>query len=128
MERERLADWVVRYEAAWRTPGTGALAELFTEDATYSTAPYEKPHRGLAAIRRMWEAERSGGEEFTMESEVIAVEGHTGVVRVTVDYRRPREQQYRDLWVVRLDDEGRCSEFEEWPFWPPGSGGAAGGS
>jgi hypothetical protein len=25
--------------------------------------------------------------------------------------------------VVRLDDDGRCLEFEEWPFWPPGQEG-----
>ena len=24
----------------------------------------------------------------------------------------------RDLWVLRLGDDGRCSWFEEWPFWP----------
>jgi uncharacterized protein (TIGR02246 family) len=128
MDRPQLADWVERYESAWRSPGTEALAGLFTEDATYSTAPYEEPHRGLDAIRRMWEAERSAGEEFTMSSEVVAIEADTGVVRVEVDYEKPRRQQYRDLWVIRLDERGRCTAFEEWPFWPPSStGGFAAG-
>jgi hypothetical protein len=54
------AEWLKGYERAWRTPGTAALAELFTEDAAYSTAPYENPHRGLAAIGKMWDAERLG--------------------------------------------------------------------
>jgi len=125
MDRARLEDWVERYERAWREPGTEPLDELFTADASYSTAPYAVPHRGLDAIRRMWEAERNPGEEFSLESEVLAVEGDRGVVRMSVDYRQPREQQYRDLWVVRLDGDGRCSEFEEWPFWPAGSGGSA---
>ena len=25
---------------------------------------------------------------------------------------------YRDLWVGTLGPEGRCSAFEEWPFFP----------
>jgi uncharacterized protein (TIGR02246 family) len=139
MDRAQLAEWVEAYERAWRAPGTEALAELFTEDATYSTAPYAEPHHGLDAIREMWEAERSGpDEEFEMSSEIVAVENDVGVVRVTVLYkaaedkerRRHRQrQEYRDLWVVRLDGDGRCSEFEEWPFWPPGSrGGPAEGA
>jgi hypothetical protein len=125
MDRAQLADWVKRYERAWREPGTGALDDLFAPEASYSTAPYVEPHHGLESIREMWDEERNPGEEFSIESEVIAVEGDVGVVRLTVDYRKPRERQYRDLWVIRLDGEGRCSEFEEWPFWPPGSGGAA---
>ena len=27
-------------------------------------------------------------------------------------------REYRDLWVMRRGDDGRCSWFEEWPFWP----------
>jgi uncharacterized protein (TIGR02246 family) len=125
MDRAQLADWVERYERAWRSPGTDSLAKLFTEDASYSTAPYSEPHRGLDAIRRMWDAERNAGEEFSMDAEVVAVDGDLGVVRLQVNYRKPRSQQYRDLWVIRLDGDGRCSAFEEWPFWPPESGGAA---
>ncbi len=25
---------------------------------------------------------------------------------------------YRDLWIVRLDAAGRCTAFEEWPYFP----------
>lgn len=125
MDRGQLAEWLAGYERAWRSPGTEALAGLFAEDATYSGAPYKEAHSGLDAIRRMWEAERSPGERFSMTSEIVAVEGDIGVVRLEVDYERPRRQQYRDLWVVRLGADGRCTEFEEWPFWPQGSGGGA---
>jgi uncharacterized protein (TIGR02246 family) len=134
VDRAELTDWLGRYERAWRSPGTDALAELFTEDATYSTAPYESPHRGLAAIREMWEAERSGpDEDFEMSSEVVAVEGDTAVARVVVQYLTAKEKEgrhhrqrreYRDLWIVRLDGSGLCSHFEEWPFWPPDQEGA----
>ena len=125
MQRAQLNGWIAGYESAWRSPGTDALAELFSEDASYSTAPYVQPHRGLDAIREMWEAERLGpDEEFEMTREVVAVEGDTGVVRVEVRYGPPKGKEYRDLWVVRLDDAGLCFHFEEWPFWPPDQEGA----
>jgi hypothetical protein len=134
MDRAQLTEWLEGYERAWRTPGTDALAGLFAERASYSTAPYENLHRGLDAIARMWQAERAGpDEEFSMSSEIVAVEGNTGVARVEVHYRRPDEKEdrddrqrseYLDLWIVRLDDAGLCVEFEEWPFWPPDQRGA----
>jgi uncharacterized protein (TIGR02246 family) len=134
LDRARLTDWIAGYERAWRTAGTDVLAELFTEDATYSTAPYEDPHRGLEAIAEMWDAERLGPDEaFEMTSEVVAVEGDTGVARVTVQYGKAtdmegrvhrQQKEYRDLWIVRLDEAGLCSHFEEWPFWPPEQQGA----
>ena len=57
MDRAQLTEWIAGYERAWRAPGIDALANLFAEDATYSTAPYENPHQGLSAIGEMWEAD-----------------------------------------------------------------------
>jgi ketosteroid isomerase-like protein len=119
MDREQLSAWVAAYERAWRAPGTGSLAEIFTEDATYLQAPYRQPVVGLSAIARMWEADRDGPDEvFRMASEPVAVEGDTGVVRVQVWYGEPVEQEYLDVWIVRFAADGRCQAFEEWPFWP----------
>jgi ketosteroid isomerase-like protein len=111
--------WLAGYEAAWRAPGTDGLAHLFTGDATYLQSPYEQPVQGLAAIRRMWAAQREGpGEVFTLTTEIVAVDGPAAVVRAEVRYGHPLRQEYRDLWVIRLGQDGRCSWFEEWPFWP----------
>jgi ketosteroid isomerase-like protein len=96
MDRAGLRAWVELYERAWRTAGTELLAELFAPEATYQTAPFEEPFCGLPAIAAMWEAGQ-GDEAFTMRSEVVAVEGDTGVARVEVRYGDPVRQQYRDL-------------------------------
>ncbi len=117
VNRDELGDWLVVYERAWRTPGTEALAELFAPDATYKTAPYDRPCDGLTQISGLWETEREGHDEvFTMASEIVAVEGDTGVVQVQVRYGDPVEDEYRNLWIVRFDKAGRCAAFEEWPF------------
>jgi ketosteroid isomerase-like protein len=115
----QVEDWVASYERAWRTAGTEPLRELFTEDATYRMSPYEDPVAGLAAIGELWEAERKGPDEvFSMTSEIVAVDDDTAVVRVEVHYGGPRDQEYRDLWIVRFGEDGRAVAFEEWPFMP----------
>ncbi|HYP56535.1 MAG TPA: nuclear transport factor 2 family protein [Solirubrobacterales bacterium] len=117
--RAEVDAWVAAYERAWRTAGAAALRDLFDVDATYRMSPYAEPARGLEEIAALWERERQGPDEpFEMRHEIVAVDGDTAVVRVEVSYGEPRPGEYRDLWVVRLAPDGRCREFEEWPFWP----------
>lgn len=119
MDRTAVEEWVAHYERLWRTPGTEQLAELFTPDASYLPSPWAGLVEGLPAIARYWEGERDGaGEEFTMSSTVVAVDGGTAVVRVFVEYGASRSGPWRDLWVLRFAEDGRCSAFEEWPFAP----------
>ncbi|WP_431976322.1 nuclear transport factor 2 family protein [Micromonospora haikouensis] len=119
MDRKHVTGWIAAYERAWRTPGTVALSAIFTEQASYLQGPYQKAVVGLPAIARMWEAEREGPDEvFHMTSEVVAVEGDTAVARVEVRYGDPADQEFRDLWIMRFAEDGRCDSFEEWPFWP----------
>ena len=119
MERADVEKWVADYERVWRTPGTALLAELFTADASYLPSPWARPIEGLDAISRFWEAERVGPDEkFTMSSQVVALEPGTAVVRVVVEYGALRAKPWRDLWVIRFAEDGRCSSFEEWPFAP----------
>ena len=85
MRRTDLERWLAAYERLWRTAGTDGLSEIFSEDATYSPGPFASSRRGLEAIEELWESERLGPDErFEIDSEVIAVDGDTGVVRVEV--------------------------------------------
>lgn len=122
MNRSDVERWVDGYERAWRTAGTGGLGHLFSPDASYLPSPWAAHVEGLAAISRFWEDEREGPDEpFTMAPEILAVDGATAVVRVSVDYDQGQAtpaQRWRDLWVIRFDDDGRCVAFEEWPFAP----------
>ena len=114
-----MAAWLAGYERAWRAPGTDLLAELFTDGATYQADPYDEPIRGLPAIAAFWEREREGPDEvFTMDAELLAVDGEQAVARVHVRYGDPAVREYRDLWLIRFAPDGRCGAFEEWPFFP----------
>ena len=122
MNRSDVEQWVDGYERAWRTAATDGLGDLFSPDASYLPSPWAEPVEGLAAISRFWEDEREGPDEpFTMAREILAVDGATAVVRVSVDYDEggaTPAQRWRDLWVIDFDPDGRCVAFEEWPFAP----------
>jgi hypothetical protein len=119
MHAQALSDWIALYERAWRTAGTDLLADLFARDASYRPAPFEQPLLGGEQIARFWDAEREGPDErFELSWEPVAIDGDVAVARVLVTYAGPPARVYRDLWIVRLDHEGRCAEFEEWPFFP----------
>jgi ketosteroid isomerase-like protein len=118
MTHDEVMRWVAGYERAWQDGDLDALDELFTPDAVYRRSPYEPPDVGLDAIKAFWLDDDD--DVFTMEAGPVAVEGRDAVVRVEVHYGDPVHQEYRDLWVLRFDDDdgGRVAEFEEWPFWP----------
>jgi SnoaL-like domain len=122
MDRSDVERWVDGYERAWRTAGTDELGDLFSPNASYLPSPWAPPVEGLEAITGFWEDEREGPDEpFTMAREILAVDGATAVVRVSVDYGgegATAAQRWRDLWIMRFDDDGRCVAFEEWPFAP----------
>ena len=118
MTSEDVVTWVEGYERAWRSPGTDGLTGLFTEDASYLASPWAEPMIGLGAIAEFWEAQRAAPDEpFIMTAEVVAVDGDVAVVRAEVEYTATGNR-WRDLWVLRFAPDGRCAEFEEWPFAP----------
>jgi hypothetical protein len=122
MQRATLEKWISEYETVWRTPGTSRLGELFADNASYLTSPWEQPIQGLEDLTTFWDAERDGAdEEFAMTSEVVAVDGDVGVTRVEVRYGNG--DRWRDIWIVRFDTAGRCVHFEEWPIAPSTTAG-----
>jgi ketosteroid isomerase-like protein len=118
VDRNDVTRWVSAYEEAWRTAGTDRLVHLFSTDASYSPSPWAEPLGGLDELAPFWESERDSSDElFSLTSEVVAVDGDTAVVRLSVDYQATGER-WRDLWVLRFGPDGRCTSFEEWPFAP----------
>ena len=54
MERAAVVAWLKAYMHAWETYSPEAIGNLFTEDASYSFHPYDKPVIGRQAIVDTW--------------------------------------------------------------------------
>jgi len=116
MDHEAVLAWVSAYERAWREEDLSAVGQLFTADARYRASPYAESLVGHEAIRSIWLSD--GGETFSSQAELIALEDRRAVVQLVVRYGDPVRQEYRDLWLLRFADDGRVCDFEEWAYWP----------
>jgi uncharacterized protein (TIGR02246 family) len=105
--------WMQAYVSAWNSNDADAIGDLFTADATYRPAPYEEPWRGRDAIVAGWLDRRDEPGNWTFTWTQLSSDGDLAIVEGTTAYSEPKVT-YSNLWLIRLDDEGRCREFVEW--------------
>jgi hypothetical protein len=86
--------------------------KLFKDDALYLMARHREPWRGRDGIIAGWLDHRDepAAGPFGMSSSRFA--GDLAFVRRWTDYSDG--DRFSNLWVIRLDEDGRCSEFMEW--------------
>lgn len=112
MERADVTAWVQRYVRAWKSNDPADIEGLFADDASYYTAPFRDPWVGPHAISRGWIDRKDVTGRWDFRFEVLGVDGDAGFVRGWTTYKD--EPNYSNLWVIRLADDGRCTEFIEW--------------
>jgi hypothetical protein len=62
-----------------------------------------------------WLGRKDEPEDHTFRWEILALDGDLGFVRGWTTYTKETPpKEYGNLWVVRLADDGRASEFTEW--------------
>jgi uncharacterized protein (TIGR02246 family) len=118
---QRLQAWVEAYVAAWNCNDPAAIGALFTEDAAYHTEPYGPPWRGRDEIVRRWLDRKDEPGQTDFRWQPVAVTPDVAVVQGETVYRSP-PHTYSNLWVIRLDADGRCAEFTEWWMQHPDGG------
>lgn len=115
-----LADWLDRYEQAWRNNDADQIHALFTDDAVYRWHPWEGAADGAEGreeIVQAWLEQPDEPDDWTLDCEPLAVNEDLGVARCVTRYRataRNPARVYHNVWLVRLTDDGRCSEFTEY--------------
>lgn len=117
MDRKDLDHWLGAYRHAWETDDPQDIAALFTKDATYAPRPFGEPWKGRDAIVAKWIELGDSKIPWRFESEVVAVEGDTGVVRGLTTYPAhddEPEEVYSNIWMITLTPDGRARSFAEW--------------
>ena len=116
-DRSAIESWLSAYRHAWETDDPDDVAALFTEDATYSPWPFSRSWEGRDTIVAKWIERGDSKNPWRFESEVLAVEGDTGVIKGLTTYPAhddEPEDAYSNIWVVQLAPDGRARSFAEW--------------
>lgn len=118
-EWETAQRWLDSYVAAWRSYDEEAIRALWSEDAVWYR-PFGVRARGRDAITAEWMAEEHLFEKggYDARYEPIAIDNGYVVTHGRTYFYRPASGETRgvfdNLWVLRLDADGRCLEFHEW--------------
>jgi ketosteroid isomerase-like protein len=105
---------VESYVKAWDTNDPQDIRALFTPDARYFTEPHAQPWTGHDAIVAEWLGRKDEPGDHTFRWEILAMDGDLGFVRGWTTYIQEDPKEYGNLWVIRLTDDGRASEYTEW--------------
>jgi ketosteroid isomerase-like protein len=112
VDRSDVASWLDRYISAWESGDRSEIGDLFAADAIYRYHPYDDPVRGRDAIVESWFEEPDEPGSFEASYEPYAIEGDRAVAVGTSTYASG--DVYDNVFTLRFDDDGRCSEFTEW--------------
>jgi hypothetical protein len=114
-----VVDWLDAYVKAWESYSPAAIGALFTDDATYSYHPFDKPVRGREAIVASWLKDPDPPGTYEGSYEPIAVDGDVAVVQGRSRYfrdsaRTEPTKEWDNIFVIRFDEDGLCRSFSEW--------------
>lgn len=112
MKTKDFEKWVDAYIKAWKSNKPEEVTGLFTKKALYSTGPFDEPWIGQEAIQKGWLAIGDQPEDWKFDYEIIAVDGDLGVMHGTTVYKSAGT--FSNIWLIRLNDKGKCKEFREW--------------
>jgi len=110
--RERVQAWLDAYLEAWRSYDPGAIGDLFSTDVAYAYSPYDEPVRGREALVADWLKERDEPGSWEARYAPLLIDGDRAVATGETTYSNGR--RYSNLYVLRFDGDGRCSELTEW--------------
>jgi ketosteroid isomerase-like protein len=128
LDHATVATWLEAYSHAWQTNDPAEIGELFSEDAVYHYHPYAEPVRGREAIVASWLGQSSAPGTFASQPdapgtfasryEPLVVEGNRAVANGRSRYFEAdgvtAKTEFDNIFVLRFDDDGRCSEYREW--------------
>jgi hypothetical protein len=123
MERGDVARWLTDYVDAWRSCDRDRIVALFADGALYRYHPYDDPIVGSERIADSWLEDRDDADSWDAAYAPVAVDGQVAVASGSSTYTNPDgtiRAIFDNCFVIRFDDDGRCSEFTEWFMKRPG--------
>ena len=110
---ERLDDWMDAYVEAWTSNDPYDIAGLFTPDAVYDPQTADGERHGQDEIIAWWQEIDDDPDNWDFQWQPLVETEDLAVVTGTTRYLEPAAS-YRNLFLIRFDAEGLCTDFTEW--------------
>ncbi|MDP6776654.1 MAG: nuclear transport factor 2 family protein [Candidatus Latescibacteria bacterium] len=117
MTESDFREWLERYLRPQEKRSAEAIRNLFAEDGVYWWGPYSEPCRGVDAIYLHHRNALSRQEDIHYRYDILAVTERYGLARFYLkikDLAPGEPNRYEGIFMVHLDDENRCTLFQEW--------------
>lgn len=109
----RLESWVDAYVSAWTDNDDEQIVALFTEDAVYDAQTADGEIHGVRAISEWWRGLDEDPENWDFQWLPLVEKDEIGIITGKTNYHDP-PVSFRNLWVIRFAEDGRCRDFTEW--------------
>ena len=119
MTHNEVQGWLNEYIAAWASNDADQIGSLFSDDVVYSYRPWRddvNTVNGREGVVFSWQDDPDDPETWEAEYAPYAVDGEKAVAVGWTRYRASGdepERVYHNAFLLRFDDERRCSEFAE---------------
>jgi SnoaL-like domain len=115
-------EWAERYGRAWEEADEDAIAALFTDDASYRSAPFREPFRGEDEIRAYWRQGAGTQEDVRVLMGRPFVDGKRAAIEWWATFRDADQGEITlpGCLLLRFEPDGRCSDLREYWNWQPG--------
>jgi hypothetical protein len=110
---ERLDDWMDAYIEAWSTNEEAEIRALFSPDAVYDPQTADGELHGHEEIVDWWQDIDDRPDNWDFEWLPLVEKDDIAVITATTRYFNPAAS-YRNLFVIKFDEEDRCRDFTEW--------------
>ena len=106
------------YLDAWASNNPDSIRALFAPQATYRGGASDlEPAVGVDEIIALWLEERDEPGTWSYSGAVELQTKTAAVIRGVTTYTEGQKSGiYENVWLVRFDEDGRASEFQDWWF------------
>lgn len=109
--------WLESYLRRQEQRDATVVRELFAEDGVYWWGPFCSPRRGVEAVYEHHRNALSHQSDIKYEYQILATTEKHGVARFHLrlnDHMPNEPNTYDGIFVVQLNEERKCTLFEEW--------------
>lgn len=117
MQYRMFNKWFDGLGQAWMKRSPDMAINLCAKNVVYYENPFQKPVRGLDAVRKIWEEVPKSQKDIKFTYRIIAAHENIGVAHWHASFiRLPSEAKAEldGIFMVKLDNKGKCEVFHQW--------------